>query len=236
MCASAPFSNIKSQKIPIQAPYHAPHLFCQDDIEEILQTTSLESWAGYKATIPVVSSTSVKLADAPEFRSLLKSSLEQILLEPIRWEEIGKGLTQSLQRADFTAFRVIPIGSAAEQTVYSALSQEAPTKSSVSSEANGIPASTTQGDHIGRGKTSNIAICGMSGRFPDAEDNAAFWRILEQGLDVHKEVPPLHWDVKTHVDPTGQKKNTSATPYGCWLSNPAAFDARFFFMSPREGK
>ena len=74
----------------------------------------------------------------------------------------------------------------------------------------------------------------MSGRFPGAKDNEAFWDLLYQGLDVHRPAPALHWDIKTHVDPTGTRKNTSATPFGCWLDNPAEFDARFFNISPRE--
>ncbi|KAL1963600.1 hypothetical protein VTN77DRAFT_8045 [Rasamsonia byssochlamydoides] len=79
-----------------------------------------------------------------------------------------------------------------------------------------------------------IAIVGMSGRFPEAEDPAAFWNLLFQGLDVHKTVPPSRWDVSTHVDLTGKRKNTSRTPYGCWLNNPGLFDAKFFSISPRE--
>ena len=81
---------------------------------------------------------------------------------------------------------------------------------------------------------SKIAIIGMSGRYPGAEDNREFWELLLQGRDVHKEAPSLHWDVKTHVDTTGARKNTSATGFGCWLEHPEAFDAQFFNMSPRE--
>ncbi|GAW18495.1 hypothetical protein ANO14919_079710 [Xylariales sp. No.14919] len=74
----------------------------------------------------------------------------------------------------------------------------------------------------------------MSGRFPGgADDIGAFWDLLRQGLDVHEQVPPMRWS-KAHVDETGARKNTSATPFGCWLSDPAAFDARFFNISPRE--
>jgi acyl transferase domain-containing protein len=83
-------------------------------------------------------------------------------------------------------------------------------------------------------KTPKLAIIGISGRFPGAKDVDAFWDLLYQGLDVHKPAPALHWDVKTHVDPTGARKNTSATPFGCWLDDPAEFDARFFNISPRE--
>ena len=38
----------------------------------------------------------------------------------------------------------------------------------------------------------------------------------------------------THCDPTGKIKNTTLTPYGCFLDRPGFFDARLFNMSPRE--
>ena len=82
--------------------------------------------------------------------------------------------------------------------------------------------------------SSDIAIVGMAGRFPDAADHEKFWELLEKGLDVHREVPPDRYNVKTHTDPTSKKKNTSATPYGNFIENPGLFDARFFNMSPRE--
>jgi len=79
-----------------------------------------------------------------------------------------------------------------------------------------------------------IAIVGIFGRFPGGANSCeAFWDLLREGLDVHEEVPPLHWS-KAHVDATGARKNSSATPYGCWLNDPASFDARFFNISPRE--
>ena len=83
-------------------------------------------------------------------------------------------------------------------------------------------------------KKSKIAIVGMSGRFPSANNTAAFWDILLAGRDVHKPVPRLRWDANTHVDTSGIKRNTSATPFGCWLDEPGKFDARFFGISLRE--
>ena len=38
----------------------------------------------------------------------------------------------------------------------------------------------------------------------------------------------------SHVDPSGRKKNTSLTSYGCFIDQPGLFDATFFRMSPRE--
>ena len=81
---------------------------------------------------------------------------------------------------------------------------------------------------------SKLAIVGFSGRFPSAGDLKSYWDLLYEGQDVHKVAPNSRWDVKTHVDATGKKKNTSKTPFGCWLDDAALFDAKFFHLSPRE--
>ena len=79
-----------------------------------------------------------------------------------------------------------------------------------------------------------IAVVGMSGRFPNADNLESLWRLLEHGLDVHRRVPPDRFDVDAHYDPTGKRKNTSHTPYGCFIEEPGLFDPHFFNMSPRE--
>ncbi|KAJ5182089.1 polyketide synthase [Penicillium cf. viridicatum] len=56
------------------------------------------------------------------------------------------------------------------------------------------------------------------------------------GLDVHRKVPPDRFDVDAHTDPSGNGKNKSHTPYGCFIEEPGKFDPRFFNMSPREAK
>ena len=86
----------------------------------------------------------------------------------------------------------------------------------------------------GRPGQSKIAILGLSGRFPDAESPEEFWDLLHKGLDVHRTIPKDRFDIKTHYDPTGKKKNASQVSYGCFIENPGLLDARFFNMSPRE--
>jgi monodictyphenone polyketide synthase len=84
---------------------------------------------------------------------------------------------------------------------------------------------------------SKIAIVGMSCRMPSgATDTEKFWDILEQGLDVHRKIPPDRFDVDSHYDPAGKRVNASHTPYGCFIDEPGLFDAPFFNMSPREAQ
>lgn len=40
--------------------------------------------------------------------------------------------------------------------------------------------------------------------------------------------------METHCDPSGVLKNTTVTPFGCFMDHPGFFDARLFNMSPRE--
>jgi acyl transferase domain-containing protein len=82
--------------------------------------------------------------------------------------------------------------------------------------------------------TSNVAIVGMSGRFPGAPDVEALWDVLIQGKDMHKRIPKDRFNADTHYDPNGKISNTSHSPFGAFIEEPGLFDARFFHMSPTE--
>lgn len=79
-----------------------------------------------------------------------------------------------------------------------------------------------------------LAVVGMSGRFPDAKNHDELWELLCNGTDVHRPVPTDRFPIDTYVDTTGKTKNTSYTPYGCWIQNAGYFDTGFFNISPRE--
>ena len=167
------------------------------------------------------------------FESLLKAAIEQILLQPIRWRSVLEQLQICIQELGPKTFSIAPIGTRTDQLIYTALKQTPLRELLLSAPAQSTLPLSEDVSYSSHGK-SKLAIVGMSGRFPGAQDVEAFWDLLYQGLDVHKPAPALHWDAKTHVDPTGTQKNTSATSYGCWLDEPAVFDARFFNISPRE--
>lgn len=237
--------------LPIHAPYHAQHLFNEHDIETILETTSAEVWSGHAANIKLILSSSGKLSWASNFRTLLQTALSTILREPLRWDAITKSITSTFASTWASSVVVHPIATNGEQVVCADLRDTrrgmmvsedlVPGNSDGAQPLTSNPNPGTKHNISSVEPTcklppasSKIAIVGMSGRFPEGEDPDAFWNLLSEGLDVHKTVPAQHWDHKTHVDPSGGRKNTSATPYGCWLKNPELFDAKFFNMSPRE--
>ncbi|KAJ6043159.1 type I iterative polyketide synthase [Penicillium canescens] len=223
---SSAFARVACKSIPIHAPYHAPVLFTKVDIEEIVASTITDHWASYHAQLPVISGATGRLIWASNFRALLLSAIEDVLLQPIHWLKIQDGFNTILPCISLVNYEVIPIGTQAD-SILSRIMQQPTT--------NPIPAlSEKQQRPPTPNNKAKIAIVGMSGRFPGANNTEALWELLSQGLDLCKEVPANRWNVSTHVDPTGKRKNTSKIRWGCWLDNPDLFDARFFNMSPRE--
>ena len=214
------FKSLRFKCIPIHAPYHAPHLYSRLDVRNIIG--GLASEQTRSATMPGVNN----------YKNLFEDAVEQILLRPIQWSLIFDDLKAWIQRHDSKPLSIVPVATTADQLIYTALKQTS-FGLVVSPTPQSNPKITGNTSYLNP-KKPKLAIIGMSGRFPGASDNEAFWDLLYQGLDVHKPVPDLHWDARTHVDTTESSKNTSATPFGCWLDDPAVFDARFFNISPRE--
>lgn len=241
---------LETVPLPIKTPYHAPHLFSDNDVDSILSTTAAEQWATRFTVMPVISGANGDFVWTDDFQSLIRSAVEDILKKPLRWEKISQRLRVIAASARGMSVMVHQIGVTADGTIRTALNQggcDTPIfldqhrfwSQSNSFRPLSLKSQTTANipsnqDLHRRPDKSKIAIVGSSGRFPGAEDLPSFWHLLYEGRDVHKVVPPLRWDATTHVDSTGKRKNTSATPFGCWLDHPELFDAKFFNISPRE--
>ncbi|OCK74392.1 polyketide synthase PksA [Lepidopterella palustris CBS 459.81] len=218
--------------IPVFAPYHAPHLYSQSDIEKILDSDTRETLKSFRPGCLIHSSATGKCQTATSTVELLEIALREILMEPVRWDSL---LEESVSQV--TSF------SNAECSV-SAIGVTNVANSLVSALKAGGQSSVSVRDHTswavkpdqaaGRTQNDKIAIVGMAGRFPSAASHEELWELLEKGLDVHREVPADRFDAKAHCDPSGKGKNKSHTPYGCFIDEPGNFDPRFFNMSPRE--
>lgn len=79
-----------------------------------------------------------------------------------------------------------------------------------------------------------IAIIGMAGRFPGANDLGAFWEILSEGKECITEFSDEEL-LRAGVDPS-LLKQASFVRSGFVLDNVDAFDADFFGMTPREAE
>lgn len=83
-------------------------------------------------------------------------------------------------------------------------------------------------------ESGKVAIVGIAGRSPSADDLSDFWRIVITGQDVHKEIPADRWDINEFFSATHKGRCTTNSRYGCFIDRPGAFDARFFNISQRE--
>lgn len=214
-------------------PYHAAHLYSTSDVEAVLPEAKEDYGPVRYEAIPFMSAGGVDL-EGRTFKTLLREATAEVLLRPLKWGSILDALEVRLRNATAQDFDIVPFGTNAQHVFYNALKKTDLSCMLPSTHSATITPASTVAVSSGA-KKPKLAIVGMSGRFPDAKNNDAFWEILEQGLDVHKVVPPLHWDARTHVDTSANpRKNTSATPFGCWLEDPDEFDARFFNISPKE--
>ncbi|GAB2187696.1 SDR family NAD(P)-dependent oxidoreductase [Roseibium sp. LAB1] len=81
-----------------------------------------------------------------------------------------------------------------------------------------------------------IAIIGAAGKFPKAEDLAAFWQNIAQGRDCIDEVPASRWDIGRYYDPDPQAPGKTYCKWMGALEDVEAFDARFFNITPLEAE
>lgn len=160
----------------------------------------------------------------------LRQVVDDILIRPLEFDNIIARVVSKSKASGRERCNISSIGpSSALSSIVSSL--RAGTKLEVSI---GEQFKSTKSTRDRKSSSQKIAIVGMSGRFPNADSIEKLWDLLEQGLDVHRRVPRDRFDIDAHYDPTGKKKNTSHTPYGCFIDEPGLFDARFFNMSPRE--
>ena len=232
---SEPLSAFKPTKLPINAPYHAAHIYGPTEVETILAPCDQAILDSYRSKFPLLSSATGKRVSGSNYRSLLRIVLNDVLIEQLRWDNVLKeSATEFCQASPSSHVIIYPILTSTAQSLASRLSKATHSRVTINNSCTAEISNDPSSSSSGKPEISRIAIVGYGGRFPDAESIEKFWDVLHKGLDVHRKIPEDRFDVATHYDSTGQKKNTSKVQYGCFIERPGLFDARFFNMSPRE--
>jgi acyl transferase domain-containing protein/enoyl-CoA hydratase/carnithine racemase/acyl carrier protein len=81
-----------------------------------------------------------------------------------------------------------------------------------------------------------IAVIGMAGQFPLANDLETFWRNIAQGKNCITEIPPKRWDLETYY---AAGEPVAGKSYSKWLGaldEYDLFDPLFFNISPTEAE
>jgi len=81
-----------------------------------------------------------------------------------------------------------------------------------------------------------IAIIGMSGRFPGADNFEELWDAMSSGKNMIEEIPRERWDWKEYFHSPGAGGNRIATNRGGFIRGLDEFDPLFFEISPREAQ
>lgn len=81
-----------------------------------------------------------------------------------------------------------------------------------------------------------VAVIGLSGRYPGGSDVNAYWENLSAGLDCVTEVPADRWLWQDYYSTDRTLEGRHYSKWGGFISGIDEFDAQFFNVSPRDAK
>lgn len=225
-----------STRLPVLAPYHAPHLYCERDVEQALRPVTASRGtihasragnAGAERPIPIISSGTGQVISGDTFTDALRSAVTDCLLHVVRYDLLGPAIASHFLSIGAQLGMVIqPVALGGSERLESAVCANldgACAPRHVESIETFLERQHQQ-QISQKASQSKIAVLSCAGRFPRASNMDQFWDILLHGVDTHQLVPECRWSLE----------NVSGTKYGCWLEDASAFDAKFFNVSPRE--
>lgn len=215
--------------------YNASHLYEFEDVQDILDPSVMRIPHKNERYGQILSSASGLRFAEPNVNKLLEQVLVDILLRRYNWDAVLDAAVTSVANSGRRNCHVLSSGTTPASTELATAIQSRLMMKTHTEDLVSWTSRQTATEKTSKAKNPDkIAIIGMAGRYPGANDCEGLWKVLEEGLDMHRKVPSDRFDVETHVDPSGAKRNTSHTPFGCFIEDPGQFDARFFSMSPRE--
>lgn len=216
------FEHARNTPLPIWSAFHASHLdhapwnWITEGLSSVTQNTMSQRSL-------LISPSSGQPYSGTSLSEILPEVLNDIFRVPIDIKAAVEGLSCYLD-TEVVLVSIGPTNSA--KTIKKSLALKA---IELSELENNKP-----GEFYQTPDPNAIAIVGMAARLPGSETLDEFWQILEEGRDLHEKIRPDRFDLDSHFDPSGQKKNTTLSPYGVFMDRPGFFDTRLFNMSPRE--
>ncbi|KAF7596627.1 hypothetical protein BBP40_000549 [Aspergillus hancockii] len=222
--------------LPIFAAYHGPHIHSVLDFSNFMSQCGIDAnlltnFKSVKAFLSPFTGLPVESRDA---LGLFKSAVLNTLQAPLRLDVVVESCVTLIRKIMISSVRILSVGPTPVADSLATVFRR-DTKADISTyDLAVLDRCVDECRPSASLGSASLAIVGMSGRFPGADSTDALWSVLEAGLDLHRAVPEDRFDVDKHVDTAGTRKNTSWTPYGCFIDRPGDFDPRFFNMSPRE--
>lgn len=85
-------------------------------------------------------------------------------------------------------------------------------------------------------KNGDIAIIGLSGRYPMADNVNALWENLKSGKDCITEIPFSRWNADSYYSADKNEAGKCYAKWGGFIEGVDEFDPRFFNISPLEAE
>ncbi|MFF0912797.1 SDR family NAD(P)-dependent oxidoreductase [Brevibacillus sp. NPDC003359] len=85
-------------------------------------------------------------------------------------------------------------------------------------------------------KAMDIAIIGLSGRYPQASNLEQYWDHLLNARDCITEIPQERWDYRLYADENSDQTKKASSKWGGFLNGVDCFDPLFFNISPKEAE
>ncbi|SFS90387.1 SDR family NAD(P)-dependent oxidoreductase [Saccharopolyspora flava] len=95
---------------------------------------------------------------------------------------------------------------------------------------------TAEPAHDPRAQRHDIAVIGLSGRYPGAENPDLLWTALEEGRHAFTEVPRDRWNHDAIYSPDRDVLGKSSIRTGTFLDGIDEFDPRYFRVSKRAAE
>ncbi|WP_033576304.1 FkbM family methyltransferase [Dickeya chrysanthemi] len=113
-------------------------------------------------------------------------------------------------------------------------SEDSPTRQN----AHNADAAPKRARHIDEGDVyeGDIAVIGMSARFPGVANVDAFWSLLLEGGTCISDVPATRWNIADYFDEDRTKPNKTYGRWGGFIEDIDRFDASFFGISGKEAR
>lgn len=86
------------------------------------------------------------------------------------------------------------------------------------------------------GQSTDIAIIGLSGRYPMSKTLDEFWSNLESGQHCVREIPQERWHYQEFMEDNDLTHGNQYCRWGGFLEGVDEFDPLFFNISPREAE
>ena len=182
--------------LSIHAPYHAPELYGRVNTLAIILGTrpsTSETINRYRPTGKLYSTTTGKHVVAETTLQLLDQVVHEILQETLRWDKLLAECVAEVDSSGDLNVTVLAFGpTSTAKSLVSALKNKTECQISPESSSDWLSIDSQIDNNKTREfRRSKIAIVGMAGRFPNASNHEKLWQILEDGMDVHREVRRL---------------------------------------------